>query len=777
MTDDFSANANTIGSVTVGGWVEGAIETAGDEDRFAVELEAGVTYRIDLEGSETGVGTLADPLLRWLHDSIGKGIRGTKNNNGGEGLNARQEFTPTESGTYYISANGKGSGTGTYRLSVTQENPPPQDEEAPVVPTIQVADVEAHEGEDTEIVFRVMLDIASAGPVTVHYATADGTAVAGEDYEATSGTLTFAAGETEKTVSVAILDDTVEDSGETFRLVLSSPSGAVLDDTEAVGTILNTEPPGQDLPADTTTTGSVSAGGTATGEIGVSGDRDWFEVILAADQLYRFDLTGRYKYENGDLVYMGSDYVRDPYLRGIYDSTGTYIPYTANNDGGIVANNDFTVLDNSVMFFRPETAGTYYVAAGAAGSQTGKYTVAVAAVTDDDYAKTPSAAGEVSVGGSTTGEIETVGDEDWYAVDLVAGQSYRIDVKGTPTSDGTLSNPELRGILKTDSEIESGFYPNSRNDDNSGAGMNSRLIFTPTEGGTHYLAVVAGGDRNGTGTYKVEVINLTEMDDFEAGTDTLGEADVGSTVDGTINHPGDRDWIAVDLEAGIVYKIELRGTEGDNDYSRLGNPKVWGIRDDNEDPVPYGIKHWEDYPLPAYISPESDGTYYVIVGANNYRNIGNYRLTVNEDNTIEDDFAADRGTSGRVSPYGGVNAKEYGRVDYGGDRDWFRIWLEADKTYQFDLRERLSEDGTKGVRDRLSDPYLYGIYDRRGDLIADTTNDNRVIPGAGWIHGSRVVFEPDRSGYYYVEAGAADNHLGQYELLADIKYELLADII
>ena len=126
MADDHTGNLLTAGTVAVGGWVEGTIETAGDEDWFAVELEAGVGYRIDLEGSDTGGGTLEDPLLRWLHDENGAGVRGTRNDDGGSGRNARQVFIPDESGTYYISANGAGSGTGSYRLSVTQVNPPPE---------------------------------------------------------------------------------------------------------------------------------------------------------------------------------------------------------------------------------------------------------------------------------------------------------------------------------------------------------------------------------------------------------------------------------------------------------------------------------------------------------------------------------------------------------------------------------------------------------------------------------------------------------------------------
>ena len=103
--------------------------------------------------------------------------------------------------------------------------------------------------DDGSVGFLVTLDPAATGTVTVNYATADGTAVAGTDYTATSGTLTFAPGEREKkTDLVPIADDDEEDSGETFRLVLSNPTGsdanngaAVLGDAEAVATILNSE--------------------------------------------------------------------------------------------------------------------------------------------------------------------------------------------------------------------------------------------------------------------------------------------------------------------------------------------------------------------------------------------------------------------------------------------------------------------------------------------------------------------------------------------------------
>ena len=76
---------------------------------------------------------------------------------------------------------------------------------------------------------------------TVDYATSDGTAVAGEDYTAESGTLNFAVGETAKTVEIVVLDDSHDEGSETMTLTLSNASGARIADGEATGTINNSD--------------------------------------------------------------------------------------------------------------------------------------------------------------------------------------------------------------------------------------------------------------------------------------------------------------------------------------------------------------------------------------------------------------------------------------------------------------------------------------------------------------------------------------------------------
>ena len=81
--------------------------------------------------------------------------------------------------------------------------------------------------------------MGTTAAVTVKYATANGTAQAGSDYTATSGVLTFPAGQLARTVGVAVRGERVKEGHETFYVNLSGPSGATLLDGSGLGTIGN----------------------------------------------------------------------------------------------------------------------------------------------------------------------------------------------------------------------------------------------------------------------------------------------------------------------------------------------------------------------------------------------------------------------------------------------------------------------------------------------------------------------------------------------------------
>jgi hypothetical protein len=111
----------------------------------------------------------------------------------------------------------------------------------PVVPTLTINDVSIVEGNAgfSTATFTVTLTNPNASATTVQYATANGTATAGTDYVATSGTLTFNPGTTTQTVSVQIIGDTIKEANETFFVNLSSPTNGVIGDGQGVGIIID----------------------------------------------------------------------------------------------------------------------------------------------------------------------------------------------------------------------------------------------------------------------------------------------------------------------------------------------------------------------------------------------------------------------------------------------------------------------------------------------------------------------------------------------------------
>ena len=107
-------------------------------------------------------------------------------------------------------------------------------------PTLFARDVTVDEKDGTATVAVLLggpAGQAAVSPVTVNYTTVDATATAGSDYTTTTGTLSFAPGDTVQTITVPITDDAVREPAETFTLRLDSPTGATVADGDATLTI------------------------------------------------------------------------------------------------------------------------------------------------------------------------------------------------------------------------------------------------------------------------------------------------------------------------------------------------------------------------------------------------------------------------------------------------------------------------------------------------------------------------------------------------------------
>jgi CSLREA domain-containing protein len=195
-------------------------------------------------GFLTGTGDLinSNPLLLPLADNGGPtlthalplGSPALDNGSLAAGVTTDQRglMRPFDIGSIPPASNGNDSDIGAFEA---QTVPPPG---------ILINDVAVAEGGagTSTATFNVTLTAASAQPVTVQFATADGTATAGSDYVATSGTLTFNPGVTSQPINVTINGDTVFEPSETFFVNLTTPTNAVLLDAQGQGTILNDEP-------------------------------------------------------------------------------------------------------------------------------------------------------------------------------------------------------------------------------------------------------------------------------------------------------------------------------------------------------------------------------------------------------------------------------------------------------------------------------------------------------------------------------------------------------
>jgi hypothetical protein len=149
-----------------------------------------------------------------------------------------------------------GTGRGGYKRTGTSPVP---------VPLISAADASIVEGNSGPAILKipVTLSLPTSVPVSVSYATADGTATAGSDYVATGGTLTIPPGSTTGEVAVTVNGDRVFETSETLLVNLTSVTNGVLTDAQAVGTITNDDAAGLSI-ADVSVAEPPSGTRTAT---------------------------------------------------------------------------------------------------------------------------------------------------------------------------------------------------------------------------------------------------------------------------------------------------------------------------------------------------------------------------------------------------------------------------------------------------------------------------------------------------------------------------------
>lgn len=365
----------------------------------------------------------------------------------------------------------------------------------------------------------------------------------------------------------------------------------------------------------------------------------------------------------------------------------------------------------------------------------------------DNQANTPTDQsnpfGQLLLGGTVTGSVDSQADRDVYAVELEAGVAYTIDLAG-----GTLVNTLLRlhdstgAVLAVNDDIAPGSNPDSR------------LSFVPTVAGTYFIE--AGASAGGlTGTYKLSLSSPdSHVDEFADGltdaTHPIHLLTVGGVALGKLEVPTDHDWFRVKLTQGEVYVVSLTGTP-DGGAGRLEDAYLWlhdaagTIVAENDD-----IVGGDTTDSQLVFKATETGFYYVEAGSYQDRYSGTYTIEVAA-TTGADDFAD--AVDDVSPPLGHVAAggSATGDLETAADRDWFALQVTAGTTYRVGLT------GAEGGGGTLPDP-LVVIHDADGHFVA--SNDD-IDPGV--IVDSQLDFIALTSGTYYVEAASFnDLYSGTY---------------
>jgi hypothetical protein len=250
------------------------------ESTAPVSTKSLIVLRFDYTGTDTTVRFYVNPLMNAepaipTGQTNVTGLRFTRIglNSGGSGATATFDEIRVAS---------------TWADSLPLSAPPP--------PQINVADAAVLESNTgTNLLLNVSLTYGYPSNVVVNFATSNGSAIAGSDYMATNGLLTFAAGETNKTVFVPVIGDAVAETNETFSLILSNAVTGVIQDGVAVGTIVDEDTPPRLV---------IGPGRVFEGDTGVT--QAVFRVRLA--QIYSGTVTVDYATINGTAT-AGADYV------------------------------------------------------------------------------------------------------------------------------------------------------------------------------------------------------------------------------------------------------------------------------------------------------------------------------------------------------------------------------------------------------------------------------------------------------------------------------------
>ncbi|MTJ49859.1 LamG-like jellyroll fold domain-containing protein [Dolichospermum sp. UHCC 0259] len=523
----------------------------------------------------------------------------------------------------------------------------------------------------------------------------------------------------------------------------------------------------QDLPNDITTKGRLLVGDYVLGQAATSNDKDWYAVSLQAGKAYTFDLE---RYYNGNPIF------------SLYNSNGILIGTNDNAPGLSFGNSRFT--------YTPSISGDYYAEAYVPSSLqiNNQYRLSVDNIVSNsgsksegsqDFPANASTTGVITVNDKVTGNIANSSDKDWYKVNLAAGETYVIDISGETMGDGTLSYPDIAL-----------YNSNAQNIANSiglekGNGNRSQMRFIPTTTVTYYVEAFDWNSFFNGGTYKVgvslvEKINTTiteivplenlpvVIEDNDLPTAKIIAGPTASEVFGEPSYftiqlnapaPADGNGIAVNyrvaggsatfpedlngngiLDAGEDKNNNGRLDIGDYQVQKQGTVRIApGDIQNNLVIVPIDDKLVEDLDLTIKNVKSGSKNNELIIEIKSEVKAKTFATSVGEPEGI--DFPDNNTTEGRLL----IGDYVFGKASDSNDKDWYAVYLEAGKTYTFDLHNY-----------NFGNSFSFlSLYNANSQLVVNSTTNN---PG-------RLIYTPTASGNYFVQTALTLGN--QYRLSID----------
>ena len=739
LVDDFAGDASTTGTITVGGTATGNVDFAGDADWFAFTITEATAVSFAANNDVSVYVVDANGI------SYGSGY-------GFQGGTA----SLAAPGTYYVSVVGDFlTETSAYSVSLS------------------------------EIVDDFAGDTTTTGVLAL-----GGSVTGSLDFAFDQDWFAFsvAAGDvisfTNSFGSFMSVYDAAGNfvSGASANQAISFAEGGTyyvtLDTSFAGGTytLSASNPIVDDFAGDATTTGVITAGGTATGAIDFQNDSDWFAISVNAGdiisfsadvlaQLDVFDAAGNYfasasfggvyfaeagtyfvqiadffpqSYTLSASAATQDDFAGDVTTTGVLalDSvvTGTldfqgdadWFAITVTTDTLIsidlfeyvsLYDSNGNFLSDGYQSLTVTAPGDYFVSV--TGTSTGSYSLSATSFVDD-FAGDASTTGVLTLDGTATGNFESPNDSDWFAIEVVSGEAYTITLTATELElGGDLTDPYLRIVDATGSEIAYAY---------SDFAGNIELTFTATVTGTLYAD--ATNIFGGTGAYELGFTQfVAPEDDYAGDITTTGVVVADGTATGTLEVGGDQDWFALEVVAGETYIIDLTGNPESANF--LGDPYLY-LYDDQGNLIAANDDTNGLNPQIEFTATTS-GT--VFVGAAGFgSNTGDYLLSVDLDVPPPP-----------LDPTGAVSVaigdRAAGTLEAEGEVDIFAIEVVAGQSYTFFL--------IRDTEDALQNPSL-ALYDANGIFV--TENDD--IATFEW--NSRIDFTATETGTMYLTATSSD---------------------